>query len=746
MKKSFKISSAPKKIGVVPKEPTSLKKVPKPTTEVITPPPPAKDAKSIKAKLREVVKFEKKGELLSNRTDIENYISGLPSPGSDDFKKVDPKLRDYINIAYHKAETSARFLIVDSEVSGKARFELCKFFVDTFSDSFGEVLVQLCDIWKYRNTGPQASSLEDLYLLLCKSILITSTHKLNISVMLYNSGNLTNTYSCLEIVASDHLAKWEDRVEACKFLLTSSDPSLHSLSQEVLCEIIEDPKSLSLDKVEAEAAEEGSRTSATSSSPESSASSTKDSIPSFLRDSDEEPTTAASEGGNSEGEASPSESSELFKPKKKAKKPGSEERAAKRMAIKKKLEETREDEKWQTRTKIRYGIIADFLFIKKLIVKKGRSKHIIEVPVIKSHLNSKKLEPVEGINLREFILPVAVLFTNNEANHIRQRLMTASILYESNQEDSRKEGYEFLIQIGGNRSYIEDIRADALDMILRLAGPERSEESRAAMKMIIDLGREAADSGVTSVSNRVKTIYQNSQNVHEEAISSSVMEFVDAMDPRAETYSFSDIEKDLVGLYKDYKLNDLQKKQARAALYRCSIDHSLFGVEQHTVRKIFTYIWTVIENFRDQEEVKDSTGGASLNGDQVADLLERRFVDALVEMGDTCTTGHVARLVQVLDGYGVDVKISFKSQIMANVSGRITAIARDQKDPKIREIIDLGVMEDAEPDIRSAYTSWMRKELEKLEAGLWKEFKSHVKRDYFDEAFAEAAKQLLGTT
>jgi hypothetical protein len=68
------------------------------------------------------------------------------------------------------------------------------------------------------------------------------------------------------------------------------------------------------------------------------------------------------------------------------------------------------------------------------------------------------------------------------------------------------------------------------------------------MKMIIDLGREAADSGVTSVSNRVKTIYQNSQNVHEEAISSSVMEFVDAMDPRAETYSFSDIGV----LYKDY--------------------------------------------------------------------------------------------------------------------------------------------------------------------------------------------------
>jgi hypothetical protein len=49
--------------------------------------------------------------------------------------------------------------------------------------------------------------------------------------------------------------------------------------------------------------------------------------------------------------------------------------------------------------------------------------------------------------------------------------------------------------------------------------------------------------------------------------------------------------------------------------------------------KIFTYIWTVIENFRDQES-QSSTGGASLNGDQM--FVERRL-RALV-MGDTCTT------------------------------------------------------------------------------------------------------------
>lgn len=743
---SLKIPGRPS-FKVSPKiSPPAPKKEPKvPTTKPKEKPKSSPDPslKKLKAKLREVIKVEKT-VLLASRSAIEQFIEGLPHPNSPEFKSLDPKLKDCINLAYFKAESACRNLIVDSEISGKARFELCKFFATHFA-GFSEVIIQLCDIWKHCKNGPQTGSLEDLYLLLCQSDLITSSQKVDIGVMLYNSGSLTRTYECLEFVASDKNARFEDRVEACKFLLTSQEPNAHSLSQEVLCEIIDDPKSLPKFIQTTTEDQEGSRSSATSDD-FSSISDSEDSVPSFLKDSDDESVGGAGPA-DSEGEGDDASSSgDLFKSKRIPKKAVDEEKIARKLAYKQKVAEAKKDQRWQDNTKVRYGIIADFLHIKKRVTVIGKSKTVVEIPVIKTTHNREKLEPYEGIVLREFIVPVATLFTENPENHIRFRLMTASVLYQSDLETSREDGYQFLMKVAEDRSHVEDVRADALDMILRLSGPKRPDQRHKALKMIIELGREAADAGSTNVSNRVKTIYQNSQNIHDKTISGSVAEFIETIDSRKDTYSFSDIEKDLVGLYKEYKLNELQKKQARAAIYRCSIDHSLFGEEHFTVKKIFTYVWTVIQNYREVEKVEDPGGGPALTGEKVAELLEKRFVDALVEMGDTCTTGHVARLVYVLEGFGVAVKISFREQIIANVSARITAIARDQKDPKVREILDLGVMEDADPAIREAYTTWMRKELTKLEEVLAKEFKSYVKRSYFDEAFAEAAKQLLGTT
>ena len=94
---------------------------------------------------------------------------------------------------------------------------------------------------------------------------------------------------------------------------------------------------------------------------------------------------------------------------------------------------------------------------------------------------------------------------------------------------------------------------------------------------------------------------------------------------------------------------------------------------------------------REEKEEKAAEKGKEL--EPVVDL-ERRFVDELVDMGDTCTTGHINRLVYVLDGHGVDFKISYRDQIIASVSGRITAKIRDVEDPTVKEALDVGMSED----------------------------------------------------
>jgi hypothetical protein len=385
--------------------------------------------------------------------------------------------------------------------------------------------------------------------------------------------------------------------------------------------------------------------------------------------------------------------------------------------------------------------------LKKIVEKKGKKVvRIHKVPAIKSHLNRWKLDPAEGLDLRKFILPVVVLFANNSANHIRHRIMAASVLYDSELPDQQKEGFNFLISVGKDRAYIEDVRADALDSVLRLSGPSKAQEKQQARKLLIELGREASEKEDAKVSNRVRTIYQNSQNIHDDAVSEETMNFINEIDPTIPTYTFTDIEKDLVDIYRKLHLNDIDKKRARSAIYRCSIDHATFGEDRHSVRQIFSYIWTLIQDYQEKEEVKVPGEDKKITGAKTTELLEKRFVEALVEMGDTCTTGHVARLVQVLDGYGVDMSISFKDQIIANVSGRIAAKARDVKDPKTREILDVGVMDEADPELRKGYLKWMKDSLVKLEKELWSEFKPHVKKPEFDAAFGQARDDLLGKT
>jgi hypothetical protein len=71
-------------------------------------------------------------------------------------------------------------------------------------------------------------------------------------------------------------------------------------------------------------------------------------------------------------------------------------------------------------------------------------------------------------------------------------------------------------------------------------------------------------------------------------------------------------------------------------------------------------------------------------GDQ--DELWKRFDQELLDMVNTCTTGVVSRLINVLSGWGgFQIQISFKDQIKSNFAGRLNAFAR-----KLMETADEG--------------------------------------------------------
>lgn len=748
----------PKLVKETPKVNAPAKVQPKSTPPLASLVPPASPAKptkptkpstDLKQKLTKIYKANENRTIeLLNLKEIIAFLDGLPSPGSTAYKSLNLQLQGVINLAFHKAESAARLLVVDSDLTGKARFEISQFSKTTFPSNFQDLVQHLADVWGHR--PDQAPQLTQLFELLLKSNIVGSQQKLLLTLKLYNSGDLTGSTIGFETIASDPGAEWKDRVECAKFLLLGDDADKHSLAQEVLCELIVDPATLP--KMGGIGEDEGSRSSASSSEEEADFSSSEDSTPDFLKSSpsaseaeeDDSPVAALSgdvDSSTSEGD--------IFTVKKRKIPP---EKLAKRRAAREAAKRKKADELWQHSTQVRYGIIADFLRTRRVArVDKRGGKRIVLIPAIFTSLVKDKLRPSEVINLREFVLPVVALFVRDQLNHVRQRIMAASVLYESKQDDLVAEARDLLLKVGKDVTLEEDVRADALDFIrTRALAQKNKADLELSTKLLMDLGSEASASGNITIAKKVKTIYENSQNVHDDLVSDAVMTFINDMDENKDTYSFSQVESDIAALYQTWGTSSDEVKKARSAIYRCSIDHSTFGQGSFTVKKIFCYIWTLVQDFRDLKLVKTSekTSDASptekpLKGRVVADLLERRFVDALIEMGDTCTTGHVARLAQVMQGYGVDVKISFKQQIKANVSGRIGAMVRDETDEDIAAALTLGVLEDADKEIKDKYEKWMRAKLEKLKIVLWKEFSTHVKKADFEEAFAEAAGELL---
>lgn len=686
--------------------------------------------KDLRSKLAEIYKAHERNEIdLQSKDEVERFLKGIPHPKSPEFAALDQKVQGIINLAYHKAESTIRYLIVDSDLSGKARFELCQYSKEKFPINFTELVRHLVDVLGLKQSqGPEMTL---LYEALVSSNLLTSAQKMELAQKLYSRGQLGSSLEGFVLVASDSGADWKDRLEASKFLLVGDDPDKHELSQEVLSEIIADPRTMVI-LADPKDQGEGSRSSASDSGAEDdffSDSSSEDDLPDFLRDSDDE----ASEEPEVHSLPEKEEVKDIFS-KKKVDDPAKIER---RKAAKEAKKQARDYEKWEEATKVRYAIISDFLSSITQINRHTKKRTVL--PAIFTRTFGKKLIPAEGLDMKDFVLPLSIIFVRDPSNHIRSRIMASSIMYERGDPSVKTEAYEFLMSIGTDSSFSEDERADALDKITFLAG-DRVEEKTAARKLLMDLGTESAD---VSLKNKIKTIYNNSQNVHDDTVHGVVLDFINKFDPYKEVHSFAEVESEIAALYQQYSTPQSDIKKARSAIYRCFIDHSRFGNDDWPVKKIFCYIWTLIQEYRETKKVK--IDDKTLKGGAVADLLEKRFVDALIEMGDTCTTGHVSRLAQVMDGFGLEIKISYRDQIKSNVSGRIQALVRDEPDETVRDMLSIGVMDDADESTRKAYRKWMEVKLNLLVKELWGEFSKvkGIKKSEFDEAFAEAAKELL---
>jgi len=236
--------------------------------------------------------------------------------------------------------------------------------------------------------------------------------------------------------------------------------------------------------------------------------------------------------------------------------------------------------------------------------------------------------------------------------------------------------------IASNEFEEYNTRADAADLVHHYFTGERQ---HAALLLLKELGGNSRD------------IYDNSQNIHNVDISEGISLLKD-LEPNM---SFIDISKYLTDKY--------NSKNLASSLGRIVVD--LVKYNNMTSDVIFEKLWTFINNSSEKNE------------------LEKRLVEELEEMADTCSSGHAIRLINVLSGYGADIHITFKEQIESNIKGRMERDIRAIEDDDLRDKVISDMT-----DFGDNFMAFFIKNVYKIIDELYDEFvPTYISESEFDE-------------
>lgn len=300
-------------------------------------------------------------------------------------------------------------------------------------------------------------------------------------------------------------------------------------------------------------------------------------------------------------------------------------------------------------------------------------RYIIDLPNIEVDFRYKiilSLENATRIRNKTYYLTRAHTdFLNNTSNQTMYRILSAQYLlvHKDNDKDKDKDKHEdyngdemefvfdSLFVIATTKTNEYNLRADAADTILKYGSDKQQEHARE----IID---ELAE-----VDGVVRNIYQNAQNVHTKDVETSIeplIEFLMQVDNPDELV-FDDVRVCISEFIEDMDADTTKHniKKIKASLNRIDIDRALYSKFSCSISNILVKLWCYI-----------------LTNPHKEFLLSRLF-EELEDMSGTCSSGFMARLVNTISGFeGLNIKISFSNQIVANFTGRLNMYAKKIKD------------------------------------------------------------------
>ena len=337
---------------------------------------------------------------------------------------------------------------------------------------------------------------------------------------------------------------------------------------------------------------------------------------------------------------------------------------------------------------------------------------------ISTRLNMTKLRIAYD---EEFVYGLQTNFFYNEENNVRQRILSGQHMMQMDcvDQEEKSEVGDTLLAFTADSKLDENTRADAADVVFRLGSDD---QKKVARQSIVDLGFSAVDKrGVGSLMDRAKTIYNDSQNIHE--FGNQIDLFTEKIinETSVNIKPFHEVHQEV----SEYLRKDISDKgdryQAFKALNRISIDTARFTKYKVTLAEMFVHVWVRILGHEKDIQTE----------------LIKRMLEELIDMGDTCSSGHSGRFINVLSKYDVSLKISWNDQIKANMAGRMTARIRDCPDSDLRAKLAMADSELASDEDKIAYVKFIQENLKLLKEELSTEFVEggYITSEEFEKAF-----------
>ena len=285
---------------------------------------------------------------------------------------------------------------------------------------------------------------------------------------------------------------------------------------------------------------------------------------------------------------------------------------------------------------------------------------------LKCDTNMKKLLSNKGIEANYRLRLIAripshdlqkecfIFFLGDPGNPTSMRILAAQGILSWVKNTNESDVYDVVmaqVEIFARDEELDTfIRADAADVLLGHGNEELKQQARI---IINEIGTK-----------RGYGIYENTQNVHADSVDESIRASLDTLntwrtDHQSLMKSFDDTLDDFNARKNAKERTPEEIKDTETALFRIIMGSTVYN--GFTTQALFCTIYAWI---RAQED------GAKVE-------LWNRLDQEIADMVNTCTTGIVSRLINVLSGWGgFQINISFKDQIKSNFAGRLNAVAR----------------------------------------------------------------------